>query len=824
MHGTVNAVLLGARSRRLAYSSVTSILLCNVLHAQVLEEIVVTSERREQSLQDVPISVVAFSAEALELRGIETLEDVATFTPNLDLKGSRFSGNNNPTWQVRGLSGGGGTTGERATGFYIDGIYMPRTTGPFLSVLDIERIEVLRGPQGTLFGRNSTGGAIRVFTKRPTLESESYVRLGLGNFERQDVSAMINVPISDQFQLRLTGASLSQDGYVYRGTQALGGQDDVIGRVQLQFLPSDNVSVNVNLSYNDLESDGGAQDLAVWDMLPDLNYQGNYADWVSDFLEAAGQPRLDVYNDPRVVLDDYTMPDWCFIDDGDPDWDPACEQYNNSKYEQFDTTVEWQLGERWTMMSITGLSSFESEAVNDAQLLGFSWAPGGVESDLFYQELQFNGTLRDGGIDLVAGLTYFHEEGSEPDNASLSVIGTSAFPANPGTPPNSWSGLRSTNSVTTEPEADSYGIFFNATVDLTERLSVTPGVRWAFDTKDITQTEYASDNFVPAPGTTSTTIFATEDWDELDWRLTLDYDIGDNHMVYATASKAYRAGAYSLPGGIRDNIPGDQQTATLAVSPPFTPPENVRNNELGFRTEWVDGRVRFNATYFDMVYTDRQSAVAVLDPTAPAGFVIQVQNLGDVDIWGVELEGQFAVTDDFTLDFSSGYVNTRLYDVCANNGDFLFPGPVEESYTLGGRWSKLLSSGSDLTFSLNYAWVGDQNTHPGGTATPCPSPVTTWFFDSRYVNEDYGLLNGRIRFTSGDGRWTGTLYGNNLTDEVYSNMASRAGGGWWDSGNPNAGGGIAAPLRSVVQHVRGRPREYGVTFQYNFGGAAAPSR
>jgi iron complex outermembrane receptor protein len=135
--------------------------------AQGLEEIVVTAERRELSLQDTPISVVAFTSETMELKGIETMEDIATFTPNLDIKGSRFSGNNDPTWQIRGLSGGGGTTGERAVGLYVDGVYVPRTTGPFLNVLDVDRIEVLRGPQGTLFGRNSTGGAIRIFTKKP---------------------------------------------------------------------------------------------------------------------------------------------------------------------------------------------------------------------------------------------------------------------------------------------------------------------------------------------------------------------------------------------------------------------------------------------------------------------------------------------------------------------------------------------------------------------------------------------------------------------------------------------------------------------------------
>jgi hypothetical protein len=209
------------------------------------------------------------------------------------------------------------------------------------------------------------------------------------------------------------------------------------------------------------------------------------------------------------------------------------------------------------------------------------------------------------------------------------------------------------------------------------------------------------------------------------------------------------------------------------------------------------------------------------------GFRIVTINTGDVDIWGTELDGQFAVTDQFTLDFSAGNVDTKVYDVCLNNGDLFYPGPVEESYSLGARWLKPLSSGRNLTFSLNYGYTGEQETHSGGTLEPSCGPAAQNFFDSRYTNEAYGLWNGRIRYDSDDGRWGATLFVNNLTDEVYANNSSRAGGGFWDAGDPTSAAltpavrAIAAPQRSVLQAVRGRPREYGVTFQYNFGGGGA---
>jgi hypothetical protein len=164
-----------------------------------------------------------------------------------------------------------------------------------------------------------------------------------------------------------------------------------------------------------------------------------------------------------------------------------------------------------------------------------------------------------------------------------------------------------------------------------------------------------------------------------------------------------------------------------------------------------------------------------------------------------------------------GLVDSKLSDVCANNGDFLFPGPVEESYSVGLSGSSLMAAGNSLRWSLAYAWVGKQQTHPGGTNAPCPSPATAWFFDSRYELPDYGLLNGRVTYGSDDGRWAVTLFGNNLTDETYANYASRFGGGFWDFVNPNTAGGIGIPERSALGNTMGRPREFGVSFQYNFG-------
>jgi len=813
--GAVAAVLAGVASQGFA---------------QELEEIIVTAQRRETTLQRTPISIVAFTAETMALKGIETFEDVAVFTPNLDIKGSRGNGNLTPTWQIRGLSGGGGSTGERAVGMYIDGIYMPRTTGPFLSVLDIERIEVLRGPQGTLFGRNSTGGAIRVFTKRPGPEQEGYIKLGVGDYDRAEVTGMFNVPLSDTVFLRGQASSMEQDGYVRRGSQELGSTDDTMVRLQLAVEPNDDLRFSFSLSSWESESEGNPQDLATFDMRPDLNFEGGQADWVSDFLEASGQPRIDPADDPRIVLDSYTMNDWCFIDDIDPDWDAACEQWNKGELDQFDATIEWQISDNVSLTSTTGVSDFKSSGVADWVMLGQELRPNQVESDVVYQELQLNTTLADGKIELVTGLSYFQED-SVGGAQGLERRGLSSFPADPGTPPNGSfvgtgpNGTRTLTDSTTWQDSESYGLFANLTWNVTDRLAITPGVRFSDDEKSVVLTRRNSDNWTAATGTSVTMNAATDD-SETDYRFTIDYSVGDNHMVYATSSKSYRAGAgVILPRGGIPSDPTALQALWDAGVSPFTLPESVENNEIGARTEWADGRVRLNFTYYDMVYGDRQAPVAVLDPTSPVGFFITVDDSGDVDLDGIELDGQVAITDNLLFDFSAGTVDYVVHDVCANNGAFIFPGPVDESYTLGLSHSlPPMSSGGSISWALSYAWVGEQETHPGSAgaaALGCPPPGQ-WFTDSRYENPDYGLLNGRVSFVSRDGAWTATLFGNNLTDEVYANYASRFGGGFWE-GSP-APFGARAPDRSALGNTMGRPREYGVTFQYNFGGAASSAQ
>jgi iron complex outermembrane receptor protein len=788
-------------------------------------EIIVTSERRATNLQDTPLSVVAITEEAAAAKGIEDLEDLSKFTPNLSITPSRGGGNNSAYFVIRGIGGGGGATGERGVGLYVDGIFMPRTSGAVLRVLDIDRVEVLRGPQGTLFGRNSTGGAIRIFSKQPSDQFEGYVRGTIGNMDRTDLVGMVNIPVGEGVSIRAQGAYLDQDGFVSRGTEKLGAERDIIARFQARFEPSSRLRATFGFLYSDSESNGTPYVMTEFDMRPGIEgvIQGNYADWINDAFKLAGQAPLAAYNDPRIVTGDpFRASDLCLMDDFDPDYDPACNQFSNDEFWQADFNLTYDLTDDVSLTSITGYSELEHRGTTDFQVLGTESRTENVDSKVFYQELQLNAALFGGAIDLVTGGSYFRENSSAP-NHNVTRRGTSVFPSPPqqnapGFDINSPAfargdadaGLFRVADTFTKQISDSYGLFASATWHVTDRLNLTGGLRHAWDKKDYTQTRFPATDFVPAPGTASTTVQADASFRALDYRGTLDYHLTDDVMAYATISKAYKAGSFAhtiVSWTAANQATGPAQSAL--INP--IPNEKVINYEAGLRMELFDGRLRLNPTAFIMDYTNRQAASQVTcgpprlpdilpgSAQCPVGFLIQVSNQGDVRLEGIEVDGQLAITRNFVIDGAFAVTDPTLKNAPAGTVN-LFPDVPSPTFNVGASWS-LFPAFGEVTLNANYAHVGKQATHP------------TEGTDSAYTIPSYGLVNARIQVKFGDLPVTLTAFANNVLDKVYATYAQRFGGGFWDAGPPST---LSAPPRSALSEVRGRPREVGLTLRYDF--------
>jgi iron complex outermembrane receptor protein len=785
-----------------------------------LEEIVVTAERREMALQDTPMSVVALSGEALQAKGVDNLMELSDFTPNLSIKGGRTGGNNAPVFSIRGIGGGGGATGERGVALYIDGIYVPRTSGSVFKVFEIERSEVLRGPQGTLFGRNSEGGAIRLFTRQPTDQFDAYVRGTLGNYS-QDISAMVNVPVGDKLAIRAQAAYLDEDGYVKRATQELGGSKTTLARVQAAYSFTDNVKLTIGGMYSDSQGTGSPQDIISFDLRPN-NVQGNYSDWLSDALVLAGQAPLAVLNDPRVVLDNHTMPSFCFIDDFDPDWDQACALKDDNKYWQADANLQWDISDNLQFSSITGYTDLKHDSLSDGPLLGFQLAQDIVGSTALYQEFQLNAKLFSGKVDFVTGLNYFREE-SESGGTNYQRRGTSTYSAAGGAANgNANRDLVITHSQDVNQTATSYGWFNSATWHITDKLNLTGGGRFAWDKKDLAISKSkgnASDTFTPVPGTLSTDVAADHNWNAFDWRGTLDYHFTPDIMAYATGSKAYKAGAYSYTVtsctgavGSATCLTGAQQSAQIQP----IPPENVVNMEAGVRATFLDGRLRINPTGYYMAWTDRQTAVRVncpISPECPQGSNVILRNSGNIDLYGMELDAQFAVTDSLVLDGAYGTTVSIIHDEVANGGPNLFPPQASPTFYVGATYNLRENRYGHFTFNVNYSYTADQETYPESSDPAANS-------DGFYLLPSYSIVNARVQWTSSNGANSVSLFANNLLDKDYANFGTKFGGGFWDTFNPGLGqlaAGVGAPLRNMVSVSRSRPLEIGITYQYNFG-------
>lgn len=792
-----------------------------VLRAQTLEEVVVTAERRATALQDTPISIMAITAESLEAKGVTDLMDLSDVTPNLSIKAGRTGGNNAPVFTIRGIGGGGGATGERGVALYIDGMYVPRTSGSVFKVFDIERAEVLRGPQGTLFGRNSTGGAIRLFTKQPGPDFDAYVRATYGNFDHKDFSAMVNMPVNDQLSVRAQGAYLHEDGYIKRATQELGGSEDYLGRLQIAYEFSDKVKLTLGGLYSESNGTGSPQDIRSFDLRPG-NVQGNYSDWLSDAYVLAGQAPLADLNDPRIVLDDETMPAICFIDDFNPDWDKACEMKDDNEYWQADATLQWEINDNLQFTSVTGYSKLDHDSLNDGPLIGFNVTQDIVRSEALYQEFQLNSRLFDGKVDLVTGLSYF-DETSKSAGTNLQRRGTSTYSSTGGAANgNGDRGLFLTYNPVTEQTSDSIGAFGSATWHMTDKLNFTGGIRLAHDSKEIDITKYPgnpSTDFTPVPGTSFTHVNADDSWDAFDWRGTVDYHFTKDVMAYVTASKAYKAGAFSYTiancttpsaPGTATCLTGEQQSSQIKA----IPPEKVVNYEVGLRMTLLDGRLRINPTAYHMEWTDRQTGVRVnctIGPDCPQGSTLILRTAGDIDLDGLEVDVQFALTDNLTVDGAVGTTKADIHDEVANGGPNLFPPQASPTYNLGVTYQQDTSIGG-LAFNVNYAYTNEQETYP-------ESSDPAYNSDSSYLLPSYSVVNSRVQWTSSARTNVVTLFANNLLDKEYATYGTKFGGGYWDTFNPSLGtvpAGVGAPLRNMVSVTAARPREFGLTVQHNF--------
>jgi iron complex outermembrane receptor protein len=783
-----------------------------------IAEIIVTAQRSEAKLQDTPLSIVAVGGAELERQGTDSLSGFDSFVPNVTIGGTAAQGNAIINVAIRGIGGApqGFITQEGAVGIYIDDILFARPNGALLDLLDVERVEVLRGPQGTLFGRNTAGGAIRYVTKQPVDTLEGSIKVVAGSRDRFDISGMLNIPLSDTLATRFSFAKKSRDGYVHRiiDNSYVGGGDSTTLRGQIGWKPNSRLEVNVS---GDLirTSDNGQPTLATNFSATDLYPAALYG--VS--IPGDPPPSATAYNSMRglaplsVSPSGYTnaASDFAFY------YNQANGNYevyggllpdlNKFKSYGLTGTISYELSDNLTVKSLTGYRDISQQQNQDWDRTPIPLVQLNDTTAIEYltQEMQLNGSFFDSRLKLVAGAFYYWDSSLNTRRRFDPSAG-----ANSASQGDTGKGSFESKRIKTEAVA----LFTQGTFAVTDALSATVGVRWGEDKKTFTsfregrgQVCLSGGAIVAAVGTpascpagsVSTASAQTVDgkWSSVSPRFSLDYRWSPEVMTYLSAAKGYKG------GGFNDGI----QTRCYRSPLPNCGlnefmPENLWTYEFGIRSDLFDRRVRLNLTGFLTKYKDQQIQLA--DPGPPP--LVYTVN-GDSTVKGVEAELLVNPVENLMLKASLGYVDAG-YDenIRGASGAVAITPAVpfyrspKWSYTLGASYKVPAGEAGDVAFDLNWGWKASQLSYPSPT--------------NYVVLPAYGLLNGRISFEAAAG-WNLAAFANNMTNKYYLT------GGFDPSGPANK----PVPGLTGVAHDRvfgftmldvGRPRELGVELSYKF--------
>lgn len=680
-----------------------------------LDEVVVTARRREENLQDVPGSVSALTGDALERRNITGLRELNAFVPNLSLSEAGTNANGAAVF-IRGV----GQSAPRVTldpgvGIYVDGIYRQSLNGGFLSLLDVARIEVLRGPQGTLYGRNTIGGAIKIETRRPSLTTiEGRVSAGYGSFERVETSASVSLPlVQDRLGLKFGLSRRIAEGFIERIDGAATGDEDETGfQGQLLWRPNDVLTVLLNIDHVD------ARDLGLAKFVDAVNPAGTS---VAFYNAAVASRRIagPAFTASSVIV-------------GDPRRTNETSPYARVNFRDNGGSIISTLDFGGPVL--TSYTSYrENEQRDGFDLDGSALEVAANDRNFtnaqFSQELQLNTDLHP-DVQLVAGLYYLESEDvqSALQLTAPAVAGAGGQDASSGT--------AATQNLT------SYAAYAEARWAATPVLSASFGMRYVKDEKSVTGT--STRTALTRPVVTSQS--ASDDWSSVSPRLLIEYTPFDRQLFYASVTRGFKS------GGINDTV---NQGANPAPLGSFDP-ETLIAYELGSKSQFLGRRVTFNAAAF---YSDYEDLQVLLLSATEFGLVRQFVNAGKARTYGLELEALAILGDHFRLNASAAYLNARFSeDVRDQSGTLIFVDgdaldrSPEFSYSVGAEYVSSPIGAGRLRARADYGWRDEQAYGLVGGA-------------SRLSSEAYGLLSGSLAYELGD--LAISVFGKNLLDETY---------------------------------------------------------
>jgi iron complex outermembrane recepter protein len=737
-----------------------------------LEEVVVTAQKRSESLQDTPIAITAITGEALEKLGRDDLSAIAVSTPSLAYS---EAGGESQIY-LRGVGSNLFSVGaDSSVAINLDGVYLGRANMGLTQFLDVERVEVLRGPQGTLYGRNATGGAINITSRMPTNEFEGYASLGFGSFERRELKAAISGPLGGGFSGRIAVRGFQDDGYT-DDLDPVGGDkvDDndlkairAIGRYE-----SDRFTATIIGDYSEFES-------------------GNTSIRPIDNLGAAR-----VAGAVPTAFDDTRN---------------NVPSFFNWQTGGITATLEWEVTDSISVTSITAHRAWDSDFLfnTDGTAVEVTRTTQVYDTKQLSQELRVNGDFD--RLKWIAGLYYLDEE-------KLGALGL--VRANLAPPTNGGAFL-----ITGINDGKAWAAFTQLDFAVTDRLTLTAGIRYSDEEKDdfnqqINIFQSATNprdrvllglfgglipvGFVP---TATNTRNLSADWQAWTPKLGVKFDISDDANIYASYTKGFKSGGFN---------------SFQPSNPPYNP-EFIKSYEVGAKTEWFDNRLRFNAAAFYYDYTDLQVSGFLNSLTVTT-------NAAAATVQGIELETSWQPVDALRIDASLGFLDATYDDFRAIYGSCtaaaIATGDAACAGSIVGRPRFIDASGNTLNnapeFKGSLAATYDITLGNGGTVTLLGQVGHQSDIEFNPANDPNArqdavtLLDARVTYTSASEAFEVSLSGKNLTDEEYFHNIVQ----FTSTSLPPPGlnGVVTDPLS--IGHALGYPapgRQFGIEFTYRFG-------
>jgi len=699
-----------------------------IVHSQALDEILVTAQKRQQSVQDVPISVSAFSGEQVRNLGIDSTLDLALYTPGLTM-GQNSGDGDFPFISIRGVSQRDfSDINESPSAVYVDEFYKANLIGLDQQIFDIDRVEVLRGPQGTLYGRNATGGLIHYITAKPTDESDGYVDLTVGENGRVKLEGAVSGPLSETVGARLSVLRHEYDGWVENsvaGAEDGNALENTSLRGQLLFNPSETFSVGLMFQHSENDNEAGNmfQHVSADDppptflSIPNLGQPG-----FGGFLEPTPNDPRDTHSNRDIFLET-EQTTWI----GRVEW-----SYNDIDF-----------------VSITGHEQTSKDATFDSDGTPFERGTEvHPEAEQVSQELRVSG--ESGSVTWLAGIYYIdYDVDGTQSRCSPGSCATNRLP------------------VVYELSTESLAVFGNMDYSFTDQLSLTLGLRYTDEQK-----EYRLNNRDTGLVFNSSTVgdLAKLDEDNVDFNVRINWTPNDDMLVFGGVSRAHKAGLFNLGFTARDSaIPG------IPVGS-----ETLTAYEIGFKSDFSDGRSRLNGAVFYYDYDDSQAFQ--FDGTTLSA---QAFN-SDAEITGAELE--LSITPAEGLDFIANltYMDAELQDVTLFGlqvVDTQMPLTPELQGSLIARY-EWPAWGGRLVIQGDLSWFDDQ------------------YFDSfnspSHFEDSYSIANARVTWFSGNDKWRVSVFGENVADEEYRTFS------------------FDLAFLGFSTDVYGKPSWFGATVGYNF--------